>query len=370
MQSSGRVETIDLWRGLILAIIFVNHVPGNLFEPLSPKNYGLSDSAEAFVFISGFSVALAFFPKILAGDWLAVTRRCLKRAVQIYGVHLLITAAALALFGKAYLSTGNEELLSAHGRDLVFAEPVNGVLGLLLMSHQIGYFNILPLYVILMACAPLMLLLARVHVALALAVSIAIYAATRAFDFNLPNWPGDGVWFFDPLAWQLVFTIGMVAGIVWRRGPSPVYVSLALLSAAMLWIGFAIATEGLGLSPLLSDFMRGPLDLGKTQLGLGRLAHFLALAYMLSTLGLGAKLLATPFASSLKVMGRHGLAVFAAGSVLSAMGQILSALVDDDPMIVGAFVVAGLATLIGFAFWLDWAKTARRPAIARLAKAA
>ena len=73
--SGGRNTVIDFWRGLVLVIIFVNHVPGNILEHLTRRNYGFSDAAEAFVFISGLSVALVYFPKlaqaacsILSGD--------------------------------------------------------------------------------------------------------------------------------------------------------------------------------------------------------------------------------------------------------------------------------------------------------------
>ena len=100
--ASRRVETIDMWRGLVLVVIFINHVPGNLLEHLTMKNFGFSDSAEAFVFVSGLAVALAYFPKLNAGDWLGTARRCVKRALKLYGVHLLLTLAALVMFGQGW----------------------------------------------------------------------------------------------------------------------------------------------------------------------------------------------------------------------------------------------------------------------------
>src|SRR5690606_22420091 len=53
-----RIDSIDFWRGIVLLSIFINHIPGNVFEYLTHKNIGLSDAAEAFVFLSGVSVAL------------------------------------------------------------------------------------------------------------------------------------------------------------------------------------------------------------------------------------------------------------------------------------------------------------------------
>src|SRR5579872_228817 len=97
-----RVEAIDLWRGLVLVAILCDHVPGNLIDKGTLRNFGFSDSAEAFVFLSGFSVALAYGRNVGPADWRSVTRRCLSRALRIYGVHIGLTAAALAVFAAAY----------------------------------------------------------------------------------------------------------------------------------------------------------------------------------------------------------------------------------------------------------------------------
>src|ERR1700685_807616 len=134
---------------------------------------------------------------------------CLKRALKLYGVHIALTLAALVVFGAAYWASGVPELIQAHGRAFVFGSPGNGLLGPALLSHQLGYFNILPLYIVLMLWAPLAIAMSLRNPLLALIVSGTVYAAARAFDLNLPNWPHPGGWFFNPFAWQLVFTIGV-----------------------------------------------------------------------------------------------------------------------------------------------------------------
>ncbi len=60
--------SIDFWRGVVLCTIFINHIPGNLFEIVTQKNYGFSDSAEAFVFLSGLSLALAYARRFANGQ--------------------------------------------------------------------------------------------------------------------------------------------------------------------------------------------------------------------------------------------------------------------------------------------------------------
>ena len=41
----ARDHRIDILRGLALVSIFINHIPGNVLEPFTHKNFGLSDSA-------------------------------------------------------------------------------------------------------------------------------------------------------------------------------------------------------------------------------------------------------------------------------------------------------------------------------------
>ncbi len=220
MMNAKRVHDIDFWRGAVLIAILVDHIPGNFaLENLTWRNFGLSDSAEAFVFLSGLSVGLIYMPRARKYGIEPVAGGCLRRALKIYGVHIGLTLAALAVFGAAYWLSGVSDLIEAHGRSYVFGSPSSGLLGLALMSLQLGYFNILPLYVVLMLWAPVALAMARRDPVVALLASGGLYAAARIFGLNLPNWPEAGGWFFNPIAWQLIFTLGVVAAVRWRDGP-------------------------------------------------------------------------------------------------------------------------------------------------------
>ncbi len=45
---------------------------------------------------------------------------------------------------------------------------------------------------------------------LVLPVSLLIYGITLGFQIAVPTWPVEGEWFFNPLAWQLIFVLGFV----------------------------------------------------------------------------------------------------------------------------------------------------------------
>src|SRR5947209_15351431 len=172
---------IDFWRGLALASIFINHIPGFFYEHLTHKNLGQSDSAELFVFLAGWSLRLVTESR---GDPLTSTRLVLRlgaRALTIYTAQILISSLAIALTAAASLAFDNPLLLAWNNAAAVFEEPVRTHVGLVLLTHQLGFFDILPLYVALMIAAPAIAILHRFAGFLLLPLSLLTYAAALAF---------------------------------------------------------------------------------------------------------------------------------------------------------------------------------------------
>ncbi len=375
MAHPSRNQSVDFGRGLVLIAMMIDHVPGNILEKVTPRNFALADSAEAFVFLSGLSIGLVYYRRVLADGLAPVAGACLKKAVRLYGLHLLLTFCALAIFGGAYWLAGDADaLIAPHGRAVVFQEPLRGGLGVALLSHQLGYFNILPLYVVLMALTPAILALARFSSAAALAASLGAYVLVRLTGFDLPNWPEPGGWFFNPLAWQLVFTLGVLAGVRWRdRAPeaSPIVQALALALAAG---GTFVVTDGLSLVPGLRDAAFAALDIGKQNLGLARLTNFLAIAYLLATTRFFGAVARAPAGHAVQKLGRQCLPIFAASSLLSALGQAGAATLGaglDEPLARGlefGYTLASIGALFALASWLEWKISLRgdAPAATRL----
>lgn len=361
MAAVGRNTTIDFWRGLILVFIFVNHIPGNLIEHVTPRNFGFSDSTEAFIFISGLSVALVYAPRLPQGDFFGVVKRCFKRAFDLYRMHLLLTAGAIVLFSVGYELSEEIGLIEEHGRNTVFADTARGITGIILLGHQLGYFNILPLYIALMFWAPMVLILARIHVGLALGVSGGIYVLARMGLLTLHSWPEPGTWFFNPFAWQLLFTLGIVTGILTIGRPLPYNRALVLSAWAIVVLSALATTAGFGLLPWLPELAGTNLDLVKHDLGLARTIHFLALAYLLTQLPLGRFLKTTPVGPDLIRLGQNALTIFAAGSLLSAAGQVIMTLAavksSASPQMIGmVFTILGIIGLVALARYLEWNK--------------
>jgi hypothetical protein len=275
-------------------------------------------------------------------------------------VQVSLSLAAVILFAIAFAAGGGDAMLHHDNRAAFFEHPNRGLIGIALLSYQFGYFNILSVYVVLMLMAAGMFFLVARNVLLALGVSVAIYLAAR-FGLMLPSWPVPYTWFLNPFAWQLLFTLGIIAGSALRAGPVPY--SRPLFVGAVGYVAFAlvVTTAAFGLLPDLPGQVWPYLDVDKGILGSARLLHFLALAYVISQVRLGDLLLKLPGSGAVAILGRQSLAIFAAGSVLSAAGQVILVFVQRENANPLAFDLAGVATvfagaaiLVGLARYLTW----------------
>jgi hypothetical protein len=238
---------------------------------------------------------------------------------------------------------------------------------MLALLHQLDNANILPLYIALLLMTPLLLVLARRDDRLMLAASAGLYLAARVFSLNLPTWPVEGSWFFNPIAWQLIFAIGIFAGRRLKRGGIAYDARLFAACLAVVAIAAVVRTDAFGYASGLWQDVHGMLDCGKTDLGFARLVHFLALAYIVYNSGLTGLMRRTRAFLPLCLMGRYSLPVFATGIVLSAMGDLI---VDtrseafNHQLALGAAIVAGgilLHYLVarGLAAWRDGQRASR-----------
>ena len=316
-----RIDGIDFWRGFALLTIFIDHVPENVFQHVTQQNFGFSDAAELFVFLSGVSVALAYGTRFFDGETVGAIRAVLRRAFTIYWVQIVISLLIIAIFvGAAALWKENDLLEDA---DVVVSNPLQTTAAILALLHQLENANILPLYIALLLMTPLLLALARRDDRLMLAASAGIYLAARAFSLNLPTWPVEGTWFFNPIAWQLIFAIGIFAGRRLKRGGIAYDARLFAACLAIVAIAAVVRTDALGYGSGLWQDVRDVLDCGKTNLGFARLVHFLALAYVVYHSGLTGLMRRTRAFLPLCLIGHYGLPVFATGTVLSAMAELV-----------------------------------------------
>lgn len=331
LPSGARDPRLDFFRGLSLVMIYVNHVPGTIYEHFTSRNYGLSDAAEGFVFMSGCAAALAYGPKLKTGlNWPGV-RKIWGRSWLLYMVHILTAVWAIAIASAAALWFGGAEMLQHNAFERLNDQPLGFLVGIATLGHQLGYVNILPMYAVLLLCAPLTIRLGQRKPMVLLAISVALWVVTGFTGLNLPNFPFDTGWFFNPFAWQLLFNLGLLTGLGLRHGHRFVPIRAWLVWPAAAWVLFSLfwaqseqmqADLGHVIWLMLQyDVPRFLVEFDKSVLSGPRLLHFLALAYLLSLPGIVPRFAASKLMTPVRILGRHGLPVFAAGTVLSVFAQ-------------------------------------------------
>lgn len=358
----GRDPRLDMFRGIALVMIFINHVPGTVYETFTSRNFGFSDAAEAFVFMSGMAAGLAYSNRFRTGNLWAAIAKVWARARQLYFVHIVITMLSLAIFAAAAKWFDLPEVLTKNNIAPFFQKPLSTLVGIPLLTHQLGYLNILPLYMTLLLAAPLFLWIGLRKLWIMLGISIAIWGLAGQFRINLPAFPNAGGWFFDPFSWQILFVIGLLSGAAMKVGqrfihyhPALYALAVALVLAILLWVKIPQLGE-LGRSGLawLSD-AGAPLYIvwfDKTFLALPRLLHALALFYVFGHMPLMGRLAGSIVAAPLRLLGRQGLAVFAVGTVLSKLLQAVKTGRTPDPLFDGMILGGGLLALLALAWAL------------------
>jgi hypothetical protein len=353
---------IDFWRGLALLMIFVDHVPGNAFSSYTLRNFAVSDAAELFVFLAGWSLSHATGSPAASDPATRVTFRLVWRALQLYRAQIVITFLALAILAGTSLLRGNPLYLEWNDAGLAFYDPVHAIPGLALLTYQLGYFNILPLYIVLLLIAPVFIVIARRNVALAVVLSLALYGVALVTGLTLPSWPSQDQWYFNPLSWQLLLVLGFVAADRVRTsdnfrraaaGLRPYAVAAAVAFALVTWLH-------LWPDPIHMPEPRLLFLFDKTHLSPARIVSLLAIVLAFQ----GVHRLIAPALGPVDTwmckLGRNSLPVFAVGSLLALIGQLVRFASEGDFLVDVAIVVCGFVLSGVTAWFVEWRQQPRQ----------
>src|ERR1700749_3869272 len=106
---SERELRLDLFRGLALWLIYIDHLPPSLLTWLTIRNYGFSDATEIFIFISCYTAAFVYGRAMEQRGFIVAGARILRRAWQIYVAHIFLFAIYIAEI--AYVASSFEKPL-------------------------------------------------------------------------------------------------------------------------------------------------------------------------------------------------------------------------------------------------------------------
>jgi hypothetical protein len=357
MDQNGkpRLLSVDFWRGLALLTIFVNHVPGNIFERFTHRNFGFSDATEIFVMLAGVAAALAYLPKYRQGHAATASFRIVQRAFQLYMAHIVLIIVCGAIIAHSVATTGDMRYFEALHLDILVNDTIPGLVGLAALGLQPAYLNILPLYIVLLVMAPVLLLTGARSLLAMLVMSATLYLCAQLLWLNFPTYPSEGFWFLNPLCWQLLFAIGIALGAWIIDGGQPVlpkwllWIASAYLAVSCIWIvsGFYPSWNPDWLPRFIWDF-------DKTNLFLPRLLHVLALTYVAAHLPVERWLRGSDLCKPFAILGRHSLAVFCLGTVFAIAAQMIRAQLGGSPTLDTILIGSGILSQLVLAGVLEW----------------
>ncbi|WP_371708968.1 OpgC family protein [Labrenzia sp. PHM005] len=374
-----RDPRLDFFRGIGMFIIYIAHVPSNWWTLWIPARFGFSDATEIFVFCSGMASALAFGKIFDLHGWGMGAARILHRMWQVYWAHIgqfLVIAVGLVMVHESGYLKSCCDLTQDYVVSLnlwhLFNKTAVALPGIMTLTWVPNYFDILPMYIVILALIPAIMLAARVSVIAAFVLSIGLWLASQFDLLSLPAEPwSDREWFFNPFAWQLLFFTGFAFMRGWIPAP-PVNAKLILACAIIVlatvpFAYFRVYGENYLDWAWARDIRTSikPLWI-KTEFGILRYIHFLALAYLAWAAAgehgkylLGHGKVWGGFVRVVQKVGQQSLAVFMASLVIAQAAAILRDMVwgrgEWMPQILSNLL--GFAALIAVAYLVSWIKS-------------
>lgn len=364
-----RDPRLDFFRGLGMFIILIAHITDNPWTLFIPARFGFSDATEMFVFCSGMASAIAFGTLYARAGWGLGTLRIAQRLWQVYWAHLGVFFVGLLSmlllnqshwFEKDYVSLLNlKPFLAATGPNLI---------GLMTLTYVPNYFDILPMYLVILAMIPVIMALARIDTRLPVAASALLWAYANATGLNFPAewWFANGSargWFFNPFGWQLVFFTGFFLMLGWLPAP-PVNRWLIALAVAIVLISLPFAWYvTINASEAVREWRKANIPLfDKTSFGILRYIHFLALAYLawIAVGPMGSRLAQgrrrTAVVGVISAVGQQSLAIFMTSMVTARLFGVVLDVAGRGPLVALFVNLAGFGMIIGVAAFVAYLK--------------
>lgn len=323
-----RSEAIDVWRGLALVMIFINHMPDNPLTHFTLRTWGFADSAEIFVFLAGVAAAMTIGKRFDRDGWRAGAVYCVRRVWRLFTAHIMLVFGMLAVVAWAGRYIDNAPIKQQFNFLPFFLDLDRALVKLTHFAYMPNMTDILPLYIVLLSVFPLLWLLRRQAEWLSLILSAALWLYASGFGFAPNEHPPDIIWQFNPLAWQFLFVLG-----IFLHGKKEKILALlrgrawALLAALWVLFGFLAAAPWV-IKPEHEIFRVIPPQLlrydNKVDLSALRLLHFAALSFLAARYWPQIAAWAPAILrKGLALLGRNSLLIFCAGTLLSLVFHLL-----------------------------------------------
>ena len=355
-QPKRRDLRLDFFRGLALFFIFIDHIPDNVVSWFTLHDFAFCDAAEMFIFISGYTAALAYAPVFDREGVAMGIARIYRRVWQLYVAHLFL----FMIFSAEVAYTMKVRYNPLFADELAIGDYLSGqgeaFIRVLLLQFQPNLLNILPLYIILLLGLPYLLLLMRRNVLLGLVPSAVLWMLATQLNWNMPGFPDGRLWYFNPFAWQFLFAIAVALGFLRENVPWPRGLTTASLVFAAVACLISVDWALNAAFPSFPNWFSLPSAwFDKTSLPPLRIISILALAVLVAhRVPRDARWFSSRAGWPVVICGQHSLEVFCLTIVLAVLANFVLSLSGYSLLSQLSVNVAGLMIMVLFALLLTW----------------
>ena len=366
LPEKGRDLRLDLFRGVANWAIFLDHIPDNIVNWITTRNYGFSDAADLFVFISGYTASFVYARMMLERGFIVGATRLTKRVWQLYVAHVILFVIYIVSIGYVAQRFSDPEIISEFNVAGLVDNPVETLRQGLLLKFKPVNLDVLPLYIALMGFFPPVLWVMLRRPGLTMLTSIALWLAAGQFGWNLSAYPA-GTWYFNPFCWQLLFVFGSWCALGGAKksraiidAPITLYVCIAYLIFAMVMTMAGKIPDFGAMFPHWLYETFNPND--KTNLAPYRFLHFVAIVILvIRFVPKDWPALEWRGLDPIVVCGQQSLAVFCVGVFLSFVGHF-ELMMSSGSLFAQIFVsVTGIAIMTIVAYYISWSKKQDKP---------
>lgn len=367
VAAHGRDARIDLFRGIANWFIFLDHIPNNVVNWMTVRNYGFSGAADMFIFISGYAASIVYAKMTLERGFVVGASRIVKRVWQLYAAYVVLFVIYIVAITDVAAQFAVPDIIYEFNVAGLLDHPIRTLIyGLLLQSAPLN-LDLLQLYIILMVFFPPVLWLMLRKPDFALAGSAVLYFAARRLDWNLGS-VNYGEWYFNPFCWQLLFVLGAWFALGGTQKCRSLLKSPALFYFAIAYLAFALAMTMAGRFPEFGKMFPAwlvdafnPND--RVNLAPYRVEHFAAATLIVTRLvPKGWPGLEWRIVRPLITCGQQSLAVFCLGVFLSFAGHFALLLSWGSLLAQILVSVSGIAIMTLAAYYISWSKQQDNPA--------
>src|SRR6201995_4837198 len=367
LPPKGRDYRLDLLRGFANWAIFLDHIPNNAVNWITQRNYGFSDRALRFFFISGHTASFVYARMMLERGFIVGATRLFKRVWQLYVAHIILFVIYIVSISFLAQRFGDSEIINEFNvAGLVDHATQTLGQGLLLKFKPVN-LDVLPLYIVLMGFFPPVLWLMLRQPDLTMLASLILWLLARHMGWNFAAYPA-GSWDFDPYCWQGIFIFGSWCALGGAKRAHAIVMSNITLYLCIAYLIFALIMTFAGrftdFGALLPNWLYSAFNPNdKTFYAPYRLIHFAVLAMMVVRfIPKNTPALEWKGFDPAIVCGQQSLAVFCVGVFLSFVAHFTLSLSSGSVLAQILVSVAGIAIMTTVAYYISWSKRQAKPA--------